>query len=179
MAELSAGELARINDLIGIPPGGEVASTGPAALVTAEELGAWIGITANRCHALGRDGVLPRQLDKRFPLKASVVAYCAHARELAKGKQVDEDLAAAKLSLAEANARKVELQNAKAEGELVSAAEVEREWADVLRTLRAAFLALPSRAASRLGHLTPHDLAALDAEVRDVLLELAEGGGNA
>lgn len=151
--------------------------TAPAGeTLTAAELGEWLGLTANRVHALGRDGVLPRTAEKSYPLQASVAAYCDHARTLAKGKQADAELAAEKLRLASANARKVELQNLRAEGQLVPAVDVERAWADVLRTLRAAFLALPSRAAAKLGHLTPHDLAALDAEVRDVLMELAEDG---
>ncbi len=147
-----------------------------ADAVTAAEMAEWLGLTPNRVHALGRDGVLPRTADKLYPLRASVRAYADHARQLAKGKATDAALAAEKLRLATANARKVELQNLRAEGQLVPATDVEREWADVLRTLRAAFLSLPSRAAAKLGHLTPHDLAALDAEVRDVLMELAEDG---
>lgn len=144
--------------------------------VTAAELGDWLGLTANRVHALGRDGVLPRTAEKTYPLQASVAAYCDHARQLAKGKETDADLAAEKLRLAKANAKKVELQNFRAEGALLPAIDVEREWSDVLRTVRAAFLSVPSRMAAKLGHLSPHDLAVLDAEVRDVLLELAENG---
>jgi len=68
----------------------------------------------------------------------------------------------------------VETANARARGELAPLAEVEREWAGVLRDVRAALLALPSRAAARLGHLTPHDLSTLDHKVRAILLELAD-----
>jgi phage terminase Nu1 subunit (DNA packaging protein) len=35
------------------------------------------------------------------------------------------------------------------------------------------FDAVPSRAAARLPHLTPHDVAEIDAEVRAVLTEVA------
>lgn len=42
--------------------------------VTAAELGEWLGLTANRVHSLGRDGVLPRTPDKTYPLRASVAA---------------------------------------------------------------------------------------------------------
>jgi hypothetical protein len=36
-------------------------------------------------------------------------------------------------------------------------------------------LAVPSRCAARLPHLTAHDVAAIDGEIRDMLAEL--GGG--
>jgi phage terminase Nu1 subunit (DNA packaging protein) len=49
---------------------------------------------------------------------------------------------------------------------LVEAAAVEAEWDDVLRTVWAGLLAVPSRLAARLPHLTAHDVAEIDAEVR-------------
>jgi phage terminase Nu1 subunit (DNA packaging protein) len=142
-------------------------------VVSAAELGEWLGIAPNRIHALGRDGILPRVEGTSYPLRAAVVAYCDHARALARGKQVDAELAAEKLRLAKANAEKVETANAKLRGELIPAAEVEREWAAVLRGVRAAMLAVPSRVAQTSGHLTPHDIAAIDREVRDALEEAA------
>jgi phage terminase Nu1 subunit (DNA packaging protein) len=36
-------------------------------------------------------------------------------------------------------------------------------------------LAVPSRAGARLPHLTPHDIAEIDAEVRAVLTEIRSG----
>jgi phage terminase Nu1 subunit (DNA packaging protein) len=142
--------------------------------VSAGELAAWLGLTSNRVHALARDGVLPRAEKKRYALRPAIAAYCEHARSLAKGKNVDADLAAAKLTLAQANAEKAETANAKARGELIPAGDVEREWSSVLRGVRAAMLALPSRVAQRLGHLNPHDIAAIDREVRDALEELSD-----
>lgn len=164
MDEISQYELAEINALAGID----------LNTVTAGELASWLGLTPNRVSALARDGIIPRTPEKRFPLRAAVKAYCEHARAGATGRRTDSELAAEKLRVAKANADKLELANAKARGEMIAAAEVERAWSGVLRDVRAAFLALPSRAAGKLGHLTPHDLAALDAEVRDVLMELAE-----
>jgi terminase small subunit / prophage DNA-packing protein len=55
---------------------------------------------------------------------------------------------------------------------LLDAAEVENEWSGVLRTVRAGMLAVPSRVAQRLPHLTAHDVAEIDAEVREVLTEI-------
>jgi phage terminase Nu1 subunit (DNA packaging protein) len=60
-------------------------------------------------------------------------------------------------------------------GELVEAAAVEAERSGVLRTVRAGMLAVPSRAAQRLPHLTAHDMGVIDGEIRDALAEI---GGN-
>ena len=76
--------------------------------------------------------------------------------------------------LAKAQADKVEIANAKARGLLVEAAAVEAEWAGVLRTIRAGMLALPSRCAARLPHLTLHDIGEIDREVREVLSDLSK-----
>jgi hypothetical protein len=51
-----------------------------------------------------------------------------------------------------------ELKAAQARGSLLDAEAVEREWSDVLGTVRAGMLAVPSRAGARLPHLTGHDL---------------------
>ena len=56
---------------------------------------------------------------------------------------------------------------------MLYAAAVEAEWSGVLRNVRAGMLAVPSRA--RLPHLTPHDIAEIDAEVRAVLTEIGSG----
>jgi hypothetical protein len=59
---------------------------------------------------------------------------------------------------AKAQADLAELKAAQAAGSLLNAEAVEREWSDVLGTVRAGMLAVPSRAGARLPHLTGHDL---------------------
>ncbi|MCK1638949.1 hypothetical protein IVA95_15400 [Bradyrhizobium sp. 157] len=44
----------------------------------------------------------------------------------------------------------------------------------MLRTLRAAMLAIPSQVAARLSRLSKHDLAEIDAEIRAVLSQAGE-----
>jgi phage terminase Nu1 subunit (DNA packaging protein) len=61
-----------------------------------------------------------------------------------------------------------EIKVAKLRGELVEAAAVEAEWANVLRTIRAGVLSAPSRVAAQLPHLTKHDVA----EVHEALTEI-------
>lgn len=144
-------------------------------VVTAAELGEWLNLAAPRVSALAREGRIPRRADGRFDLKPAVAGYIQSLR-LKSGSSAlasNPELNAEKIRLARANAEKVEAANARARGELAALSDVEREWAGILRDVRAALLALPSRAAARLGHLTPHDVATLDREVRAVLEELA------
>lgn len=147
-------------------------------LVTAAVLADWLNLSPPRLHALAREGVLPRSADSRFPLKASVRAYADHLRQGQRGRLTSNpELNAEKVRLARANAEKVETANAKARGELIPATEVERAWAGVLRDVRAAVLAAPSRIGSRLPHLTAHDVAEIGREMTDTLAALAADEG--
>lgn len=147
------------------PPAGET--------VTADELASWLGLTANRVHALGRDGVLPRVDGKKYPLQVSVAAYCTHCRSLAKGKSTDTELAAEKLRLAREQADKIALQNAAARGEFLNAQTVAAEWRGIITDLRAAVLAVPSRVASELG-FNRRETIALDSEIRAAMEAIAD-----
>jgi phage terminase Nu1 subunit (DNA packaging protein) len=77
--------------------------------------------------------------------------------------------------LASAQASLTEVKLAERRGELLDAAEVERTWGGIVRTIRAGMLAVPSRCGARLPHLTAADVAEIDAEVRAALTET--GGG--
>lgn len=168
MEAISQTELAEIDALVNGPrpvPG----------VVAAGELAGWLGLTPSRIGTLARDGRIPRRADGRFDLQPAVVGYIQSLR-LKSGSSAlasNPELNAEKIRLARANAEKVEAANARARGELAALSDVEREWAGILRDVRAALLALPSRAAARLGHLTAHDVDTLNREVRAVLEELA------
>lgn len=169
MENLTDTELAEIDALVGCAD--PVPKT--ADLVNAADLAEWLGLTPNRVSALAREGVLPRNPDKRFPLKAAVRAYADHARAGAQGRRVDSELAAEKLRLARENADKVSIQNARARGELIPAADVSRAWGEVAADLRAAILAVPSRVAGQVG-LDRAAAATLDAEIRSALEAIAD-----
>jgi phage terminase Nu1 subunit (DNA packaging protein) len=49
-----------------------------------------------------------------------------------------------------------------------------RKWSGILRKVRAAILAVPSRVAARLPHLSRADVAEIDAEVRAALTEMGD-----
>ena len=61
-------------------------------------------------------------------------------------------------------------------GALLDAGAVEREWSGILGGVRARMLAVPSRAAQRLPHMTSHDVGEIDREIRDALSEAGEAG---
>lgn len=151
-------------------------------LVTESEMAQLLGITANRVRTLARDGILHRPVRGRYDVRASLKTYIGDLRDKASrlgyagGKHLGKsDLEAEKLRLARQQADKIEIQNAAARGELVKSSEVERAWAAVLRDVRAAMLAVPSRCGATLPHLTAHDVAEIDRETRNALEGLADG----
>jgi phage terminase Nu1 subunit (DNA packaging protein) len=80
-----------------------------------------------------------------------------------------DDLKAERLRLTRAQADKEETRVARERGELVPAEAVSREWASILRDLRNALLAVPSRCAATLPHLTATDSAYFEREIRKAL----------
>lgn len=89
------------------------------------------------------------------------------AEALAEASEQRGRLAAAQADLAE-------LKAARMRGELVEAGAVEAEWSGILRTVRAAMLAVSSRVAARLPHLSRMDVAEIDAEIRAALTDLGD-----
>lgn len=89
------------------------------------------------------------------------------AEALAEASEQRGRLAAAQADLAE-------LKAARLRGELVEAGAVEAEWSGILRTVRAGMLAVPSRVAAQLPHLSRTDIAAIDAEIRAALTDLGD-----
>ena len=137
------------------------------------QLSALVGVSENRIRQLCTIGTLERGEDGQFDLRNSVRAYCATLRDNAMGRG-GPGLAAEREREARARADKLEMQNAAARSELIPAGEVEMMWDKVCRLIRARFLAMPARLQQHLAHLTPHDLATIDREVRDALTELAD-----
>lgn len=80
--------------------------------------------------------------------------------------------------LAIAQLRELELEEAKKT--LVSAAEVEAEWTDLLATVRTKLLAIPSRVRQQAPELPQTTITLIDSLIRESLEELvaAEGEGD-
>jgi phage terminase Nu1 subunit (DNA packaging protein) len=111
--------------------------------------------------------VVVRAGPNRYALEASVRGVIEDMRKTIKG-QGGEAVAA--------TAAAARAQNVSLAGRLLDADAVEREWSGILSGIRARMLAVPSRAAQRLPHMTAHDVAEIDREVRDALSEAGEAG---
>lgn len=155
--------------------GPEIAPAALPGLVGADTMADLLGLSTVRVSALARDGVIPRT-GRDYPVREGVRAYCAWVRTHPAGRPAAGGaLAEARIRLTAAQADRAELQAAASRGEFVAAAAVEAGWAAILRDVRAAILALPSRIRARAPHLTVQDVAEIDYEARAVLTELAHG----
>lgn len=130
-----------------------------------------VGVSLSVIHDRLSRGLLRASGRNRLLVAENVRLYCDELRAAA-GRHGAGHRDPAKVRLTEAQAGAAELKLAKLRGELVSAVEVEREWSDLLRGLRAELLALPSRIGARVG-LSPVDVAAVDREIRDTLDHLS------
>ncbi|RDW14107.1 terminase small subunit [Paracoccus thiocyanatus] len=145
------------------------------------DLAALLGITRQAVGEKVRSGILKRTGRAVYAYPEAVRDYCAHLREhagragrpSATGDSLE--LKAEKLRLTRAQADKEETRVARERGELVPADAVTREWAGILRDLRSALLAVPSRCGAGLPHLTSTDIATLDREIRLALERVAHG----
>lgn len=141
---------------------------------TATQVAEWIGVSRQAVSEFANDGKVIRISRGKYDLKASVQTYTAHLREVAAhrgGAEQILDLTQERARLAREQADGQELKNRQLRGELVSAIDVEREWADTLRGVRAGILAVTSRVRAAAG-LTAAQAVELDAELRRALTEL-------
>jgi len=142
--------------------------------MTADQLGELLGISGRVVRELAQRGIIRKAGRGTYPVRPSVKAYCAHLREQAAGRAGATSLTAERQRVAKEQADKLALANAVARGEMVSAKSVEAGWASILRDVRAAMLAVPSRCGSNLSHLTSHDVGEIDREIRAALEALAD-----
>ena len=129
----------------------------PDQTLSARELGSLLGISDRMVRELAERGQVSRAGRGRYHLAASVTAYCTHLRGIAAGRGGDDQVATLsteRARLAKEQADAAALKNAALRGSMVHVADVEREWVDVLRTVRAGVLALPSQVQQRLPHLS-------------------------
>ena len=133
--------------------------------VDAATLAEVLGCTVRYVNRLAADSIIERDGPGRFDLRRAVRAYLSH-------RLGDKPGVADKARREKANADLMEAKAAAIRGELVNAEEVAREWAGILRDVRAGMLALPSRIRSRLPHLTQADAFEIDAEIRRALAAL-------
>ncbi len=147
--------------------------------VTVDVLAAWLGVTDRTVRDLAARGVVVKAGRGAYRLEASIRAYCGHLREIAAARGEHAPgvgLASERAREARERADNLALRNQQLRRELVPAADVERAWIETLRLVRSRMLAIPSRAQQHLPHLTAHDVATIDREVRDALTEAGRDG---
>lgn len=148
--------------------------------VSAKELGQWLGVTDRMVREYADRGIVVRHGRGKYLLQESVTNLLRHLREVSAGRggaDAQLDLTTEKARLAKEQADGQELKNKQLRGELVLAADVEREWSDILRGVRAGVLAVPSRVRAAVG-LTPEQATELDAELRRTLTDLGNDKNN-
>jgi phage terminase Nu1 subunit (DNA packaging protein) len=140
-----------------------------------------VGVSAGRVSQMITAG-LPVEPDGRIDVARGKLWISANISPTRSAAQSDQstlpfaavpDASAERVRLLREQADAAALKNAALRRELVPAAEVEREWSAIMRRMRAAVLAIPSRMRQTLPHLTAHDVAAMDGELRRVLEDLA------
>lgn len=137
-----------------------------------------LGLTSGALTDLKKRGIAVHLGHDAYDLAATVRAYVQHLRGIASGRGGEEqalNLTGERARLAREQADGIALKNAALRRELVPAADVTREWGDLLRQVRAGVLAVPSRLRATLPHMTGADIAALDAELRATLTGIANG----
>lgn len=143
--------------------------------VTTTELADLLGVTPRTVTGLAREGVVVRAGRGVYLLAPSVKNYCERLREMAAGRGSDsEALTGERIRLVKLQADKAELDLAERRASLFSAAEIADGWRKIVRTARAALLAVPARCGSKMPHLTVRDVSLIDAELREALSEVAE-----
>jgi phage terminase Nu1 subunit (DNA packaging protein) len=138
------------------------------------ELANWLGVSSQSIASFANDGKVVRISRGKYDLRASVQLYTSHLREVAAargGETAVLDLTQERARLAREQADGQELKNRQLRSELVSASDVEREWSDILRKVRAGILAVTSRVRASAG-LTAEQAVEMDAELRLALKEL-------
>jgi phage terminase Nu1 subunit (DNA packaging protein) len=158
-----------------IPKGDEMTNE-----VSATELAEWLGLARQTVSGHAADGKVVRLARGKYLLKESVQTYTKHLREVAAARGGEAqilDLNQERARLAREQADGQELKNRQSRRELVLAADVEREWSDILRGVRAGILAVTSRVRASAG-LSAEQAIDLDAELRRTLTDLGNDQSN-
>lgn len=152
--------------------------SGIPGVVHETELAELLGVSASAVRNLAKERVAVRVKPSHYATRPSLANYLERQRvqiRKAGNPKGNAQLDAEKLRGAKATADKLELANAKARGDMVEASAVERAWSNILRDVRSALLAVPSRIGATLPHLSAHDVAELDREIKAALEGLANG----
>ena len=140
--------------------------------MTSDELGALFGVSAETIRSLQRRHVLSK-VDGKFPVAESVRRAMAHLREqaAARGGKAADGVAAMRAKKLAVEIAALERQEMTARGELMIAADLERDLKKRFREFRDGMLQFPSTIAW-LDRETHHRLL---ERIRELLSDFASG----
>jgi len=127
-------------------------------------------------HTLPDDRKLFVKVEGGYDLAAFVQSWVKYNVEVV-GRE-EKDLNAERAKHERIKAQKTELQVGVLQRDLVPAREVRRAWADIALAVRDRLLELPARVGQTLVMIktAEHAASILDAEIRDVLIAIADSG---
>ena len=146
--------------------------------VSSDVLQELIGCSHETIRRRVNDNALVKVGRGRFKLIESLRTYFTYLEKVAGGRGGEEeqaDLAVANARLKRAQAEREEMRLAKEKGELLDAAEVERAWSQDWKNVSNTMLAVASRVASDLPHLSRQDTNVIDRAIRDALTAAGAG----
>lgn len=146
----------------------------PPVSVSGAELAARLRLSERAIRDLAKREIVVKLSHGTYDLWESIGRYAEHMREAAAARgehSAGSELTRERIRETKERADHLALKNGQLTADLVEAAKVEREWSDILRGVRGRMLGVPGRCQQRLGHLTAHDVATIDREVRDALTE--------
>jgi phage terminase Nu1 subunit (DNA packaging protein) len=143
-------------------------------IVNSQTLADWCGISTRHVAQLAAEGVLVKVSRGRFDLQQSVTKYMADLREKAAGRS---DIAAAAITLKQANARLAQLRYDKEANKLIEVVLLHQLWDPLVRGFVRFVMSIPGTFAFEVGTLMPTDKQILEKICRTGLDDLALGRG--
>jgi phage terminase Nu1 subunit (DNA packaging protein) len=142
------------------------AKTKADGIGNATELADLLGISSMEVTKLG--ATLAHATTRgRYRLQASVKNYCENIRRAATGRESDAVMQRRRMLKAQGDL--AETRAAIESGTLLDAAAVEARWSGVCRLVCAQAMAVPSRVAAQLPHLSRGDIRDIDDIIRAAL----------
>lgn len=132
-------------------------------------------LTERRIQQLARDGVIPKPEKGKYDFLGSTRAYIKYLQDRSTGRENEpQDAYVERARLLKAQADKTEHEVRVLIGEVITKEEAFLMLTEVISVLRSKFMALPSRAAPELQHLTTYAEieSCLKGNVYEILTEV-------
>ncbi|MBN9459045.1 MAG: hypothetical protein J0I54_20625 [Bosea sp.] len=142
--------------------------------VSEEQLAKLLGCSDRNIRDLAKRQLVVKVAPGRYDLGRSVQTYVKHLRDQAAGhRSGEDDLVVERARLTRLQAEEIEVRLAVRRGELIAIDEVSPALERIVRAVQLSLLAVATKAAGRLPHLSRHDVGVVDALIRESLADAA------